>query len=145
MNNKDLINRVIEKALYCHLACSYEDVPYLVPVAFGYDGEYIYIHTGKSGKKIDILSKNPRVCLGFEIDVSLQKDPDTACEWGFDFQSVIASGFIEEIINDEDKKSGLSIIMAHYSDNGWEFPPQQLDRTKVWRINISDITWKDAS
>jgi nitroimidazol reductase NimA-like FMN-containing flavoprotein (pyridoxamine 5'-phosphate oxidase superfamily) len=142
---QELIDRVINNALYCHLACSFEDAPYLIPVAFGYDGDSVYIHTARSGKKIDILSHNPRVCLGFETDVSLLKDPDLACDWSFDFQSVIASGLIEEITDIEEKSAGLGVIMDHYSKKEWDFPPQQLAKTRLWRIRIIEISGKHSS
>jgi nitroimidazol reductase NimA-like FMN-containing flavoprotein (pyridoxamine 5'-phosphate oxidase superfamily) len=145
-NHKDeLLGRVLDKALYCHLACSYQDEPYLIPLAYGYDGEFVYIHTSKTGKKADIMKNNPRVCLGFEIDVRLQKDPDQACEWAFEYQSVIASGVIEEIVDPDKKSAGLSVIMDHYSNKTWEFPSKHLAKTKVWRIRILEISGKDSS
>ena len=144
IQDKDLIERVINNALYCHLACSFQDVPYLVPLAFGFDGDSVYIHTARSGKKIDILTQNPSVCLGFELDVSMLKDPDSACDWSFEFQSVIASGVIEEITELEDKSAGLSLIMDHYSNQNWEYPSQQLAKTRVWRIRITEITGKQS-
>ena len=145
LNNKDLIDQVINQALYCHLACSSQDEPYVIPVSFGYDGDSVYIHTSRSGKKIDILTQNPRVCLGFEIGVSILEDPALACDWSFEFQSVIASGLIEEITAEDEKAAGLSVIMDHYSNKEWEFPPQQLARSKVWRIRILEISGKHSS
>ena len=143
--DRDHIERVIHNSPYCHLACSFQDEPYLIPLAFGFEGDSVYIHTARSGKKIDFLTQNPRVCLGFEVDVSLQKDPDTACEWSFEFQSVIASGSIEEITDLEEKSAGLSLIMEHYSEKDWEFSPQQLAKTRVWRIRIAEVTGKQSS
>ena len=62
-----------------------------------------------------------------------------------EFQSVIASGSIEEITDLEEKSAGLSLIMEHYSEKDWEFSPQQLAKTRVWRIRIAEITGKQSS
>ena len=142
--NKDQIEHVIENALYCHLACAIQGEPYLVPLAYGYEGDSVFIHTARSGKKIDLFSTNPQVCLGFEVDVSLAADPDSACDWSFEYQSVIASGLIEEMISPDEKTAGLSVIMAHYSNKVWDFSPEELANTRVWRIRITEFSGKES-
>jgi uncharacterized protein len=44
------------------LACSLNDQPYVVPVAFSYEPDCIYIFS-TVGKKIEWMRKNPKVCL----------------------------------------------------------------------------------
>lgn len=44
------------------LACSLNDQPYVVPVAFSYEPDYIYIFS-TLGKKIGWMRQNPKVCL----------------------------------------------------------------------------------
>jgi uncharacterized protein len=44
------------------LACSLNDQPYVVPVAFSYDADCIYIFS-TVGKKIEWMRQNPKVCL----------------------------------------------------------------------------------
>ena len=47
---------------YAHLACSRDDEPYVVPVHYAFDGDYVFIYTTE-GKKSGILDSNPKVCL----------------------------------------------------------------------------------
>jgi nitroimidazol reductase NimA-like FMN-containing flavoprotein (pyridoxamine 5'-phosphate oxidase superfamily) len=44
------------------LACSLNDQPYVVPVAFSYEPDSIYIFS-TVGKKIEWMRQNPKVCL----------------------------------------------------------------------------------
>ena len=44
------------------LGCSLDDQPYVVPVGFSYEPDYIYIFS-TLGKKIKWMRKNPQVCL----------------------------------------------------------------------------------
>ena len=44
------------------LACSLDDQPYVVPVAFSYEPDRIYIFS-TLGKKIEWMRQNPKVCL----------------------------------------------------------------------------------
>ena len=44
------------------LGCSLDDQPYVVPVGFSYEPDYIYMFS-TLGKKIKWMRKNPKVCL----------------------------------------------------------------------------------
>lgn len=144
MFDRTELDQIIHSAQICHLACSNNDEPYVVPIAFGYDGKAIYFHTAQTGRKIDILSVNPRVCLGFEKDISLVPDPDQACEWSFRYKSIIATGNAEELTNPGDKLNALMQIMQHYSVKEWGFPQDKLSQTKLWRVLLTSITGKKS-
>ena len=55
---KELLRRVS----IGRLGCSLDDQPYVVPVGFSYEPDYIYIFS-TLGKKIKWMRKNPKVCL----------------------------------------------------------------------------------
>ena len=55
---KELLKRVS----IGRLGCSLDDQPYVVPVGFSYEPDYIYIFS-TLGKKIKWMRKNPKVCL----------------------------------------------------------------------------------
>ena len=44
------------------LGCSLDDQPYVVPVGFSYEADYIYMFS-TLGKKIKWMRQNPKVCL----------------------------------------------------------------------------------
>lgn len=136
------IDRIIHEALICHLACSQNDQPYVIPISFGYDGDTVYFHTARTGKKNEIFLANPRVCLSFETGTKLITNQEIACGWTFDYQSVIASGDIKEISDPDLKKIGLNQIMLHYSGKDWEFPETEIRKTKIWGVKLERITGK---
>jgi nitroimidazol reductase NimA-like FMN-containing flavoprotein (pyridoxamine 5'-phosphate oxidase superfamily) len=69
--------------------------PYLVPLAYGYDGESIYAHSGP-GRKLDLMRAEPRVT--FEVDAAEASD-----RW----RSVIADGTFAEIRDAEERQRAL--------------------------------------
>ena len=75
ITNRNEIDQIIHNSLICHLSCSLNDQPYVVPLSFGYDGNAVFFHTAKEGKKNDILSANPRVCLGFDRKLKFVPTP----------------------------------------------------------------------
>ena len=142
INDRKILDSIIHNAEICHLACCLNDQPYVIPISFGYDGKTIYFHTARAGKKNKIFLKNPQVCLGFETNINLITDQDDACDWTFDFQSVIATGEIKEISDPDLKSFGLNQIMLHYSNKNWDIPQEEIRKARTWQVRIDTITGK---
>ncbi len=66
INDRGLMEKILDTALVCRIAMCTDNIPYIVTMNFAYKDNCLYLHSAKSGRKIDILRKNPRVC--FEID-----------------------------------------------------------------------------
>ena len=139
-----VISQIINKCQVCRLGLSQDDVPYIIPVSFGYDGTTLFFHSAKDGKKVDILSVNNKVCFEFESGVEIIIDETKPCNWSFSFQSVIGFGKAEELSSPEDKIQGLKHIMTQYSDKEWNFENLPLNGLRVWAINIDSITGKQS-
>ncbi len=57
--------QLLNRASVGRLACALDNQPYVVPVSFAYEPDYIYIFA-TLGKKIEWMRQNPKVCL--EVD-----------------------------------------------------------------------------
>ena len=55
-------SELLQRVSLGRLACSLNDQPYVVPVAFSYEPDCIYIFS-TLGKKIKWMRQNPKVCL----------------------------------------------------------------------------------
>ena len=87
--NEQQINNILTSQLIGRLACCEDKYPYIVPVTFAYDGNYIYGHSFE-GKKMEVLRKNPNVC--FEVDIA-----NDISNW----QSAVVFGQFEELEKEE--------------------------------------------
>jgi uncharacterized protein len=145
ITSRSRIDEIIRGCEVCHLGMADGDQPYVVPVSFGYDGQNVYFHSARDGKKLDVIAANPRVCVQFERRVALMPSETEACDWSFAFESVIGFGVVEELRDPESKAFGLNEIMHHYSGRRWEFDPSTLARTRVWRVAIEEVTGKHSS
>ena len=98
------IERLLSTALVGRIACASPRVdggrPYIVPLAYGYDGEAVYA-VGPVGRKIRIMRDQPLV--SFEVDTAEAED-----RW----QSVVAEGEYEELTDPEAKTAGLAVIFG---------------------------------
>ena len=143
--NREEIDDIIRSAFVCRIAFADSDEPYVVPVSFGYDGKALYIHTAKTGRKLDFIKANNRVCFELEGNISLQTDDGDACNWTFEFESIIGYGTISELDTLDEKAHGLNQIMLHYSGREWKIDPPALSTTRVWRIDIESVTGKRSA
>lgn len=101
--NPEGIEALLRTAIVGRIACCghgrYGDGrPYLVPLAYGYDGEAVFAHTGP-GRKLELMRAEPRVT--FEVDEAAAPD-----RW----RSVIAEGTFEEIVDEDERARALRAI-----------------------------------
>jgi nitroimidazol reductase NimA-like FMN-containing flavoprotein (pyridoxamine 5'-phosphate oxidase superfamily) len=136
------IQSIVQACTVCRVGLAVDSEPYVVPVSFGFDGESVYFHTARDGRKIDMMTANPRVCVQFERGVELVEDKDEACGWNIRYESVIGFGAVVELVDEPAKSRGLNQIMKHYSGRDWEFDQQRLEATRVWRVDLDILTGK---
>lgn len=137
------IEEIIKSSKALHLGLCIDNIPYVVPMSFGYKDKVIYFHSAKEGKKVDILKQNNKVCFEFNIDNEVVKS-EKGCNWGMRFRSVIGFGKTHFVETLEEKKQALEIIMQQYSDKTFKFPEKQLNNTLVGKIDIEQITGKQS-
>jgi nitroimidazol reductase NimA-like FMN-containing flavoprotein (pyridoxamine 5'-phosphate oxidase superfamily) len=104
---------------------------------FGYSDNVIYLHGNPKGKKNDILSANPFVCLSFSTDHDLRYvNEEVACSWSMRYRSVLVYGKVEFLQTAEEKIKGLNIIMAHYSDREFSYSEPAVREVQVYKVVI---------
>ena len=114
--------------------------PYVVPVCFVYFNGSIYFHSRKTGKKVDYIKNNPKVC--FQVDehkLSLSKDP---CKSTKKYRSVIIYGKAEVLKDEKEKINILKKMIEKYDKNSTSGQIKDVSGVEVFKIKIEDITWK---
>lgn len=137
--NEQQIEELLLKQVIGRIACHRENLIYIIPISYAYEGGAIYCR-GFNGLKLDIMRQNPDVC--FEAD-----DITDMANW----QSVIAWGKFEEL-KDDDRKKGLEILIHRHLPlsssvtthlgKAWPFSEQDIEEITgiVFRINITKRT-----
>lgn len=137
---------ILDKCEVFRLGLTGPEGPYVVPLNFGYEekegGLILYFHCAQAGRKADMLAADPRVCI--EVDCSHKLiSGEKPCAYSFGYESVIGFGKARLLADAAQKASGLSRIMAHFSDTpSFEFDPAILARTAVYAIDVEHITGK---
>jgi nitroimidazol reductase NimA-like FMN-containing flavoprotein (pyridoxamine 5'-phosphate oxidase superfamily) len=124
----DEIERLLRTALVGRIACCATEFdgearPYVVPLAYGYDGESIYAFSGP-GRKIQIMRAQPKI--SFEVDEAVAED-----RW----RSVIADGEYEELTDEADRRHAHAVLFGEASVFP-DFTPEQV----VYRLRLTRKT-----
>ncbi len=134
--------RILRDARVCRVAMSDGGRPYLVPLTFALDGEEdLVLHSARTGRKIEILRRNPSVC--FEVEEGVEVAPArTACETGMRFRTVIGSGEVEFVEDPAERARLLALFAPRYGAPEGPLPEAELARTCVLRVRIRELTGK---
>jgi len=141
ITDKDKIEQILNQGTVCTVAMSVNDKPYQVALNYGYENGYLYFHSSKKGKKIEILKKNPEVCFLIQTDVEIVRSEE-ACDWSMKYKSVMGFGRVVFIHEINKKISALKILMMQYSQKDFTITEPKAEQVCVFKIEIESMTLK---
>jgi nitroimidazol reductase NimA-like FMN-containing flavoprotein (pyridoxamine 5'-phosphate oxidase superfamily) len=119
------IESMLRSAQVGRIGCSSTDHPYVVPINYAYDGEFIYGFS-TLGRKITVMREQPSVC--FEVD-----EIEGPSIW----RCVIAEGQYEELTDESCRQAA----MQRLSRDCGATVPRSLDASRnivVFRIRVTE-------
>jgi nitroimidazol reductase NimA-like FMN-containing flavoprotein (pyridoxamine 5'-phosphate oxidase superfamily) len=146
IHDKTIISEILNHARICHIALHDEPFPYLLTVNFGYRDGCLFFHSAPEGKKIDLIRRNPRVCVQVMTDIRMTTGDDPCNDWTMKYKSITGYGKAEIITDTAEKIDGLNVLMNHYSAKGpFTFSDKGLAESAVIRIRIESMTAKGSA
>jgi nitroimidazol reductase NimA-like FMN-containing flavoprotein (pyridoxamine 5'-phosphate oxidase superfamily) len=140
---EDLLNR----AEVGRLALFDGTIPYVIPLNYLYKDRKIVFHCAYKGKKLDIISVNPKCC--FEVDEykgEVSYHYESLCD--LDYTSVLAYGHARIEDNDETKVQLLQLFSEKYdelykkpiSKGGKRFTLEQVNKCCCIIVDVFELT-----
>ena len=134
---------LLERMPVGRLAVTTEDGPYIVPVNYLFFEGSIYFHSGLSGRKMEALQADSRVC--FLVDeIGPQVLWGQGCGISQVYKSVVCFGKAEFVQGPIEKRAILERMVQKYVPSSYRFPPmkdQNVENTVVVRIVIKSMTY----
>ena len=145
ITNFSEIKNIIENAKILHLGMSGKNIPYVLPLHYGFeiqdDKIFFYIHSAKTGKKMEILQENPNVYIAIESPWELVPG-STPCTYGALYKSFQGLGIATFLKTSEAKIKGLKFLMKHQTDKEFHFDESMVSNVSVIQIEMTSITAK---
>lgn len=139
---------LIDRCTYGVVAISTgEDTPYCLPLSLVRVDNRLYFHCAKQGRKLDLLHRNPKVCVTFvgTSEPAYVESNNTFTDY---FQSAMVTGTASEVLEDDEKIEALRALCTKVTpegmsgDNFERAVSGSLAVTGVWRIEMEEITAK---
>lgn len=117
----DRIDALLRCSIVGRIACNAPgERPYLVPLAYAYDGAAVYAVSGP-GRKLDLMRGDPRV--SFEVDRVEQSD-----RW----ESVVAEGTFEEVTDPDEIQMAIGLL-----EGATGVPVEMGEHSIVFRLRLT--------
>ena len=141
IENREEINQIIRSCKTCYMSLCVDAFPYVVPMNFALDGNTVIIHSAQSGRKWEMLKKNPRVCINWTLGEKLAwQNLEIGCSYRVKSKTVIAEGIAEFVEDFQEKVNCLEKIMAQYSSLDFKFSAPSVRNVGVVKIHIQKIS-----
>ncbi len=98
--------------------------PYAVPVSYAWMNDRIIFHCATSGKKLDIMRKNPQVCFVVDRHPDRAKPHHPEGECTYRFESVLCFGTAKVLETPEERFDYLKEFKAFF-DRRLGLPPEK--------------------
>lgn len=137
----DWAYEIMDKAPYITVAMTEEDgTPYAVPLSLTrVDEKTFYFHGALEGKKLDIISKNPKVWLSAVTTCKPTVGPKDG-SFTLEFKSAMAQGVAEIVTDEAEKIVAMRAICERFLPKHMEAfdasIARSLARTAVVRITL---------
>ena len=145
ITNINEIKEILDKARVLHLGLADGDMPYVVPMNYGYtmdDGKpVLWLHCATQGRKLDIIRENPKVFFSIECDIQ-PFEGDVACRYGMGYRSLLGSGVAQIIEDVEIKKNALTYLMKTQTGKDFEFNDKLVSVVSIIKIDVAEYTAK---
>ncbi len=125
----------------------------IVPMNFGFATEAVedsvkltfYFHSAPIGRKMDaIKAADNTLPVAFEMETDCEVVEGRAlCNWGEAFKSVVGTGVASIVVDPEESRTALGLLMKQQAGmEHVEFTDQQVRSVTVWKIESDYVTAK---
>lgn len=155
--------KIIDKAQYGVISMIDGEEAYGLPLSLARNGNLLYFHSAKEGRKVDVLAKNPNISIVFVGDKKIpenytfeeleemNRDSSKAIKFissvfTTEFESAIVTGKVEKVEDEDEKIKAMRTICEKYTPDKMKYFDTAikagLNKTNVYKIKIENITSK---
>lgn len=138
------MERLLERMPVGRLAVATEDGPYLVAVNYLFREGNLYFHSGMSGRKMEALRADSRVC--FLVDeVGPQVLWERGCGISQIYRSVVCFGRASLVEDPSEKRAVLEQMIRKYVPPGYPLSPmkeENVGNTAIVKIVVESMSGK---
>ena len=133
---------ILRRADTIRLGLHGDPYPYVVPLSFGFEAlegrVALYFHGAVEGLKHELIARDCHVCVETDIFHGYAETPGGITTA---YESFIGFGICARVMGDE-AAHGIDLLLEHCGCAGYQYDPNELARTGVYRIALEGFTGK---
>jgi nitroimidazol reductase NimA-like FMN-containing flavoprotein (pyridoxamine 5'-phosphate oxidase superfamily) len=141
----DVIHRILDEALVCHVGFVADGQPFVIPTTYGRVGDIVYIHGSAASRMLRTLRTGIPVCVTVTLLDGLVL-ARSAFHHSMNYRSVVVLGTAEPVEAPEEKLRALDAIVEHVMPGRTKDVrgpnEQELKATLVLRLRLEEASAK---
>ena len=121
------------------LTMCHNEEPYAVPINHAYRDGKLYFHCATTGKKLDMIRANPRVCYVVNNDFGNPGDFANGARCHGNWESVIVRGRARVIDDPDQLRDAFSIFMEYYSSVNFQPGKNSVKTTRIIIVDVESM------
>jgi hypothetical protein len=144
MSEKDATEFLVAQTVGRLASCSAAGEPYITPLNYLYRDGKLYFHSKLSGRKLDNIAENNRVCFETSAVEKITVSYGRPCACSTRYTSVLAFGAARLISDDAEKTILLNLLVEKYAGGKTFEPVEQIHAADcaVVEIRVDKISGK---
>ena len=142
--DRETIHQILDAGFLCHVGFTIGEQPYVLPNAYGREGDTLYLHGAIGNRMLNQLEKGVPVCITVTHTDGIVL-ARSVFHHSFNYRSVVVFG-TARLVADEDKEHALHVVTEQILKGRWDearTPTQQeLKVTKVLAVEIEEASAK---
>lgn len=144
IDKREEIDKIIKACKTCFLAMSENDQPYVLPMNFALEHDYVILHSAQTGRMWETIHANSQVCINWTLGEDLAwQDVQVGCSYRVKSKSVIVEGKVEFVEDFDEKYRCLKLLMEQYSNREFKFGTPAVKNVGILKVRINKITAKE--
>lgn len=143
--DREVIDAILDEALYCHLGFIYEGAPFVIPTIHARHEDVVYIHGSAGSRMLKHLRRGFEACLTVTILDGLVL-ARSVFEHSMNYRSVVVLGPAREVTDPAEKMVALERVSDHVAPGRWRDArgpaPSELEKTRVIAMSLDEASAK---
>lgn len=136
--------KVIDSSTTVRLGFNTEDLPYILPMNFGYEIRdntiIIYVHSASKGRKVDLISESSKITVEFDNFIKYYRKNHS---FTTSYNCIMAEGEIEKVDDYTEKTKALNLLLKHCNFNEKiETDSKCVKYVNIYKITLSKLSCK---
>jgi nitroimidazol reductase NimA-like FMN-containing flavoprotein (pyridoxamine 5'-phosphate oxidase superfamily) len=143
--DRELVDRILDEALICHLGLVHDGHPYVTPTIHARVGRTLYLHGSKGSRSLRTLADGDDCCVTVTLVDGLVL-ARSAMHHSLNYRSAMIFGAAGRVEDPEEKAAALEAVVEHIapgrSADARAPSPEELAATEVISLRLEEASAK---